>query len=330
VSATLPRPEAPAVVLTIPSRDGRHLLEQMLPSLAAQRFREFRVVVVDDGSSDGTVEWMRERWPEADVVALDQGLGVTAVFNVCLRAVGDAEFLALFNNDMELDPDCLGELVAALREHPEAGFAGAKQLDFRDRDVLDGAGDVFWWGGSGWRRGHGEPDRAQYDEPRAIFGACGGAALYRRTALEAVGPFYEPFFAFYEDVDWSFRAQLAGFACRYVPTAVVYHMGSATLGAGMTDFTRYHLTRNAVWLVVRDYPAAALLRQLPRLAYAQAAGLRDAWRRGQLGPWARAWRDALRGLPAALRDRREVQRRRRVSLRRLDAVIRDRVQTDPA
>lgn len=320
----------PAMVLAIATRDGRHLLEQMLPSVAAQRFRDFRVVVVDDGSSDGTADWLVERWPEAELVALADNRGVTAAFNVCLRAIGEAEFLALFNNDMELDPGCLGELVAALRAHPEAGFAGAKLVNFHRRDMLDGAGDVFYWGGTGWRRGHGEYDRGQYDRPRAIFGACGGAALYRRTALDAVGPFYEPFFAFFEDVDWSFRAQLSGIGCRYVPTAVAYHMGSATLGAGMTDFTRYHLTRNAIWLVLRDYPAEALVRQLPRLLRVQLLGLRDARRHGQLGPWARGWRDALRGLPAALRDRREVQRRRRVSVRRLEQVIaadRDRPAT---
>ena len=321
VSSGLPSPAAPSVVLAVATRDGRHLLEHMLPSVAAQRFRDFRLVVVDDASGDGTREWMAEHWPEANVVALERGVGVTTAFNVCLEAVGDAEFLALFNNDMELDPDCLGRLVAALRDHPEAGVAGAKLLNFHRRDVLDGAGDVFHWGGTGWRRGHGEPDRGQYDRPQAIFGACGGAALYRRSAIDAVGTFYEPFFAFFEDVDWSFRAQLAGIECRYVPTAVAYHMGSATLGAGMTDFTRYHLVRNSIWLVARDYPAGALVQQLPRLVHAQVAGLRDAWRAGQLGAWGRAWRDALRGLPAALRDRREVQRRRRVTLRRLNAVI---------
>jgi len=309
------------MVLAIASRDGRHLLEQLLPSVAAQRFRDFRVVVVDDGSSDDTAQWLAEHWREVEVISLSANVGVTAAFNVCLQAVGDAEFLALFNNDMELDPNCLGELAAALGAHPEAGSAGAKLMDFHRRDMLDGAGDVFYWGGTGWRRGHGEQDRGQYDHPQAIFGACGGAALYRRTALDAVGPFYEPFFAFFEDVDWSFRAQLAGFGCRYVPTAIAYHMGSATLGAGMTPFTRYHLGRNGIWLVLRGYPARALMRQLPRLLYAQVRGLLAAWRHGQLGPWGRAWADALRGLPAALRDRREVQRRRRVSVGRLEHVI---------
>lgn len=321
MSAELPRDRGAAVVLAIASRDGRHLLAQMLPSVAAQRFRDFRVVVVDDASGDGTGDWLAAEWPGVEVIALDSAGGVTAAFNVCIGAARDAEFLALFNNDMELHPDCIGELVGALREHAEAGFATAKLVNFHDRGVIDGAGDVFAWSGIAWRRGHGERDEGQYDEPGAIFGACGGAALYRRSALEAVGPFYEPFFAFLEDVDWSFRARLAGIGCRYVPSAVAFHMGSATLGAGMTDFTRYHLTRNAIWLVARDYPAAALRRKLPRLARGQAALALDARRHGQLRVWARAWRDALRGLPHVLRDRRAIQARARVGMPELERAV---------
>lgn len=317
----LPAPRAPAVVLAIATHDGRHLLEAMLPSLAAQRFRDFRVVIVDDASTDGTGRWLAEQWPQAEVVTLQQNVGVTAAFNVCVRSAADAEFLALFNNDMELHPDCIGELVSALRRHPEAGFATAKLVDYHDRGRLDGAGDVFFWSGAAWRRGHGERDRGQYDEAGAVFGACGGAALYRRSALDAVGRFYEPFHAFLEDVDWSFRARLAGIGCRYVPSAVAYHMGSATLGAGMTDFTRYHLTRNSIWLVLRDYPAPALWRKLPQLVHGQLAGLNDARRHRQVRVWARAWRDALRALPSVLRDRGAVQRRTRVSLQMLEAAV---------
>lgn len=321
MSAALPGDRNAAVVLAIASRDGRHLLAQMLPSVAAQSFRDFRVVVVDDASGDGTAQWLGAEWPQVQVVALERAGGVTAAFNVCIEAARDAQFLALFNNDMELHPDCVGELVGALGAHPEAGFATAKLVNFHDRALLDGAGDLFYWSGMAWRRGHGERDEGQYDEPGAVFGACGGAALYRCSALDAVGPFYEPFFAFLEDVDWSFRARLAGFTCRYVPSAVTYHMGSATLGAGMTDFTRYHLTRNAIWLVARDYPAAALWRKLPRLARGQAALFLDARRHGQLRVWARAWRDALRGLPGVLRDRRRVQARARVGLPELERAV---------
>jgi GT2 family glycosyltransferase len=312
--------EAPLLTVAVLSYDGRHLLEVILPSLARQDFRDFEVVVVDNGSRDDTAAWLRERWPQVETISLPHNIGVTAALNVCASA-GQGEFVGLFNNDLELEPDCLGELVMALREHPQAGWAGAKLRDFEQRDVLDGAGDVFTWAATGGRRGHGERDAGQYDEPRAIFGACGGAALYRRTVLRQVGEFDEDFFAFYEDVDWNLRAQLAGLSCRYVPTAVVYHMGSATIGRGLSDFTRYHLWRNTIWIIAKDLPARALLRHAPQLLLGQIVNLAVAVRDRKLGIWLRVWRDALRGLPRMLHKRRAVQARRRISTAALDSIV---------
>ena len=306
--------------MAVLSYDGRHLLEVILPSLARQRFEDFEVVVIDNGSRDDTVSWLRAHWPGVQVVSLPDNVGVSAALNVCARS-GRGELLGLFNNDLELAPDCLGELVDALRNYPGAGWAGAKLMDFHQRDIIDGAGDIFTWGATGDRRGRGERDHGQYDAPRAIFGACGGAALYRRSALEEVGEFDEDFFAFNEDVDWNLRAQLAGFSCRYVPTAVVYHMGSATIGRGLTDFTRYHLWRNTLWIVVKDLPAGALLRHAHQLALGQLLNLITAIKDRKLDIWLRVWRDVLRGLPRALRKRREVQRRRSIALRTLESLV---------
>jgi GT2 family glycosyltransferase len=310
----------PVLTVAILSYDGLELLQTVLPSLDAQRFRAFRTVVVDNGSSDGTAPWLAEHRPDVRVVALPGNVGVSAALNVCIDAC-DTEFAGLLNNDLELDADCLGELVAAMRAHPGAGSAAAKLIDFHDRRVLDGAGDLFGWGCTPARRGHGEVDRGQYDEPSAIFGACGAVAVYRRAAIEAVGRFDESFFAFYEDADWAFRAQLSGWECRYVPSAVAFHMGSATIGAGLTDFTRYYLWRNGIWLVCKDYPLTAMVRQAPRLVHVQLVNLRDAARARKLAIWRRAVGDAVRGLPAVMRRRRTVQRGRRRSLRELDAIV---------
>ncbi len=312
--------DAPKLTVAVLSYDGRHLLEVILPSLARQRFRDFEVVVVDNGSRDDTLQWLAEQWPEVQVISLPENLGVTGALNVCAHA-GEGELLALFNNDMELDPDCLGELVAALDAHPEAGWAAAKLRDYEQRELLDGAGDVFTWAATGGRRGHGQTDQGQYDRPGEIFGACGGAALYRRSMMRLVGDFDEDFFAFYEDVDWNLRAQLAGFSCRYVPTAVAYHMGSATIGRGLSDFTRYHLWRNTLWIIAKDIPAEALLRHFPQLLLGQLINLAVAIRDGKLDIWLRVWRDALRGLPKVMRKRRQVQARRRLGAGALEAIV---------
>lgn len=320
-AARIPRPTEPRVVVAVATWNGRHLLETFLPSVAAQRFRDFRLVVVDDASTDDTVAWLAARWPEVEVVALKVNGGVARAFNHCVRAAGATEFIALFNNDIELDPHCLGQLVEALDAHPQAGSAGAKLLNFYRRGELDGAGDTFDWAGTATRRGHGERDRGQYDRPEAVFGACAGAALYRRSAFERVGLFDERFFAFFEDVDWNFRAQMAGLSARYVPSAVAFHMGSATLGRGMTDFSHYQLTRNGIWIVAKDFPPRALLSHAPRIAYVQVAQLVAALqaRRGRV--WVRAVRDALRALPAVLRGRREVQATRVVAVAELERAV---------
>lgn len=184
-------------------------------------------------------------------------------------------------------------------------MATGKLLNFHRRGELDGVGDVLYRGAT--RRGHGEPDRGQYNAPEAVFGACAEAAMYRRSAFERVGLFDERFFAFYEDVDWNFRAQFAGLTSRYVPSAVAFNMGSATIGQGMTDFARYQLTRNGIWIVAKDFPLQTLLRDAPHIMYVQVAQLVAALRARRAGVWSRGVRDALRMLPAVLHDRRAVQ-----------------------
>jgi GT2 family glycosyltransferase len=309
------------LTVAIPNYNGRALLEEMLPSLQRQTLRPATIVVVDDCSEDDSVAYLADCWPQVRVIRQPQRGGVTAAMNACLAAA-DGELVGLFNNDMELDPNCLAELVAELERHPQVGSVTPKMLDFAERAVFDGAGDLLTWRGGGRRRGHGERDTGQYDSPGEVFGPCGGAALYRRWALERVGGFDEGYFAYYEDIDWAFRAQLTGVRCRYVPTAVLYHRGSATLGRGMTDDNGYLLWRNPVWLVAKCYPIRMLVRHAPAIFRGQAGNLYTALREHKPQVWARAMRDALRGLPAVLRKRRHVQRSRVVSLAQLEDVAR--------
>jgi GT2 family glycosyltransferase len=329
VSDELPQP-APATPQTavgspltaaIATYNGRALLPGVLDSLARQTVAEHvHVVVVDDCSTDGTVEWLREEWPAVEVVAHERNLGVTRSLNDCLAAAR-GEFVVLLNNDVELEPDCLERLVAELEEHSRAAVSCPKLLDFRRREYLDGAGDIYTWSGLAGRRGHGELDRGQYDRAEEVLGACAAVAVYRRSVLEQIGDFDEAFFSYYEDIDWALRARLAGYSCRYVPSAVAYHMGGGTLGDALSDFARYHLRRNGVWLIVKDLPAGALARHGHELLHGQLWSLRRAIAEGRGRLWMRAWRDALRGLPGMLRKRRSVQRLRRGSLSEFERMI---------
>ena len=171
----------PTVTVAILNYNGRRLLDVVLPSLAAQRYRDFETVVVDDCSTDDSLAYLHEQHPEVRVVGTGTAnVGVAAALNIAVRSAR-SELVALLNNDIELDPDWLGELVAALERYPEASSASCKLLNYWRRGELDGAGDIFTSAGIAGRRGHGELDRGQYDRDECVFAPTAGAALYRAS-----------------------------------------------------------------------------------------------------------------------------------------------------
>ena len=310
------------VTIVIPTWNGRELLDGVLVSLREQRFRDFDVLVVDNGSTDGTPRHLRAAHSDVAVLALAENRGFAGAVNAGIaRAAG--EYVALLNNDMELDPDWLAELVAALDADPAAGSAASKLRMLREPDVLDGAGDLVTWYGATWRRGHGELDRGQYDEPGVVASPCAGAALYRRRALEEVGSFDERFFAYLEDADWGLRAQLAGWRCRWVPSAVAYHLGGATTRR-MGQLETELIARNTPALVLKSFPAGRLAAWAPMIAGYQGWVFVQAVARGAWRAVLQGWATAARGLPGTLRARADVRRRTR-DPRALDGVVTGRI-----
>lgn len=311
--------DASDVTVCVLNYDGRDMLDILLPSLFGQTARGFGVHVIDNGSRDGSPEHVTEHWPQVHVVRIPENVGVTRAMN---RAVLSAEtpYVAILNNDLELAPTWLEEMRGALEAHPEAASADCKLINFHRRGEIDGAGDLLQWTGECHKRGFGEPDRGQYDVPGEIFSASAGAALYRRAAFDDVGLFDEDFWAYYEDVDWGFRAQLRGHRCRFVPSAVAYHMGSATTSRDRGTYSHL-MPRNNLQMLVKNFPAAALLRHAPRIALFEArywaADLRDGLGRAH----ARGWWQALRMAPKLVRKRRAVQRARRIGTRELERAI---------
>jgi GT2 family glycosyltransferase len=288
--------------------DGRELLAAMLPTVFAMRDATFDVVVVDNGSSDGSQEWLAAEWPAVRVVRIESNAGVTPALNAMVRAASRYEFVALLNNDLELEPEWLALLIATLDEHPRAAAAAGKLLRQQAPDTIDRAGDVVHWSGACFGRGAGERDTGQYDSAEEVFAVGGAAALYRMRAFAEVGGYDEDFFAYLEDVDWGVRARLAGFTARYEPRAVGFHRGGATLG-DINTFSLYHLRRNTIWLVAKNWPALALARHGWRVMLFLAAGLAFAMRPKQVGTVLKAYRDGLLGLRRALGKRRGIQRR---------------------
>jgi hypothetical protein len=307
-----PALDASDTTFVVLSWNGRALLEVVLPSIFAQSVHGFAVHVVDDASTDDSREYVEREWPAVRFIAHSENVGITRNMN---RAISSAStpFIALLNNDLELDRGWLAAMRRALEAHPEAAAADCKMLDYYRRERLDGAGDLLTRSMLPGRRGNGELDEGQYDEPAEVFSVSCGAALFRRSAFDDVGPFDGDLFTYYEDLDWGFRARLLGYTARYVPAAVAYHMGSATINQKPGRWS--HLfPRNQIYVTVKNLPRSLAIRYLPRIAVSEVAWLRADLRRG-LG------RKHLEGLPLALRKRREIQRRRRVSVAALDAAL---------
>jgi GT2 family glycosyltransferase len=212
------------VSIVIVNWNGREFLPECLESLRRQVYRAFSVILVDNGSHDGSTAFVSENYPEVSIVALKDNRGFAAANNVALHAV-ETEFVALLNNDAVPDPLWLKSLVEALDEHPQAGLAASKMLLYDRREIIDRAGDGYTRAGAALLRGRGlSADCHRIRE--WVFGACAAAALYRMVMLRDIGFFDEDFCLLYEDVDLSFRAQLKGYKCLYVPEALVYHRGS--------------------------------------------------------------------------------------------------------
>ncbi len=300
------------VTVVIPNWNGKRFLSTCLGSLRQQTFKDYETVLVDNGSTDDSVAFVNRNFSEVRVLPLPENRGFSAAVNAGIR-VSRAEYVALLNNDTEVDPEWLEALVRAAESYPEAGSFASKLVDFNDRRILDGAGDVLRRSGLPYRLGHGEPDRGQYDEAAFVFGACAGAALYRRSMLEEIGLFDEDFFANCEDGDLSFRAQLAGYCCLYVPGSVVYHMGSATFGKRSPTAVRLG-TRNSLCLLVKNLPTPLVPGYLPFIVMGQLSRLIVTASTSTLGAHLQGLAGALRLLPLMLRKRREIQKRRQVPI----------------
>jgi GT2 family glycosyltransferase len=308
------------VTVVIPNWNGAHFLPECLSSLAAQTVSA-DVVVVDGASSDGSAALVRERFPEVTVVELPVNRGFAAAVNAGIScALGrGSEYVALLNNDAVAAPDWLAQLVACAREHPETGTVASKLLR-DDRERIDSTGDFYSSWGWAYPRGRDELDRGQYDEVREVFCGSGGASLYRATMLREVGPFDEAYFAYYEDQDLGFRAQLMGWKARYEPTAVAYHRMMGTSGT-IADFDRYHMLRNCIYLYVKNMPAPLHLKYLPKFLLALLLMAANDVRRRRLHRVLGAYREAMGHFPELLRERRRVQASRRVPVDYIDSIL---------
>jgi GT2 family glycosyltransferase len=313
----------PVASVIIPNYNGWRFLPTCLDSLRRQTIQGFEIILVDNASTDGSVDLVAQHYPEVRTLSRqDNRSFFSGAVNLGIRAAR-SDVVFLLNNDTELDERCLEELLAGLAAHPECGMAAAKMRLFDHRDTLHAAGDFYGADGIPGNRGVWEQDKGQYDNAEYVFAACGGAGAYRKSLFEEIGYFDEDFVGYCEDVDLGWRAQLAGYRCVFVPSAVIYHRLSATGGGPVASF---YTGRNTISVIVKDVPGELIRRHWRRMAAAQARVTFDAlraWRGAAARARLRGQVAGLLSIPRTLSKRRAVQATRRVDLAYLEGVLRD-------
>ena len=251
------------VTIVIVNWNGKKYLKGCLDSLQKQSYCDYEAIIVDNGSKDGSVEYIQQNYPNIKLFQLKRNMGYSVGINVALEHSKNKYIIAL-NNDTTLDQNWLSELVKMAELDERIGSCQPKILSLQNPAFIDSVGLSINKEGEAFQIGFQEKDTGQYNAVRELLGACSASVLYRRQALMQIGGFDEDFFAYFEDVDVALRLNRAGWKCMYVPTAMVYHYGSAT-GINDSPFKTYLLTRNQYYYRIKNQSATLLLRFLIKM-----------------------------------------------------------------
>ena len=250
------------VSIVIPNYNGKHFLEDCLRSVFAQDIEDQEVIVVDNGSTDGSLEYLNT-YPGVRTIAMDKNYGFCGAVNAGIKAA-KSDYVILLNNDTEVNKNFAKELLNAIRADEKIFSCSSKMVQFHDRTRMDDAGDYYC--ALGWAFGRGKGGLVEkYDKPVDIFAACAGAAIYRKKMLETLGCFDEDHFAYLEDIDLGYRARIQGYRNVYAPKAVVYHVGSGFSGSAHNAFKVKLSSRNNVYLAYKNMPFLQILLNSPFL-----------------------------------------------------------------
>ena len=325
----------PFFSVIIPNWNGKHLLEECLDSVFAQTFRELETIVVDNGSTDGSLELLRTRYGDRlRLIALPDNLGYAGGNNRGIEAA-DGTWIVFLNNDTQVDSRWLEELAGAISRHPDVTVFACKVLNYFRRDEIDNVGHLLYPDGINRGRGRLETDLGQYDREEEVFFPSGCAATYRKDLLDAIGGFDESFFAYGDDTELGLRARLYGAPCLLAPRAVVYHKYSETTGT-YSEFKVYQVERNRVWVLMKCFPLRWILLSpfytIVRMIHHVTAALRGRGASGRFkekgSTWGlfpivlRAYRDAFARMPSVLAERRGNRHLRKVPARQFTEWLR--------
>ena len=298
--------------VVIPNLNGENSIEECINSLFSQTIKN-TAIVVENGSTDISLAILKKNYQDIEIIENSKNLGFAGGVNQGIKKAIDlgAEYVALFNNDAVADKNWLKGLVEVMQASPEVGIVAPKLLS-SDKKHLDSTGDQYTSWGLPYPRGRKEEDAGQYDRPERVFSASGGASLYSVSMLKEIGLFDEDFFAYYEDVDISFRAQLAGWKVAYEPGSIVYHEIGAT-SSKIPGFTTYQTIKNLPWLFWKNVPRKYLFDVGIRFYLAYFSFVVSAVSRGQFMAVIKGLFVSIIFMPKKLIQRHKIQSSAKVS-----------------
>ncbi len=308
------------ISIVIPNYNGSEHLKTCYASLKKQTMQDFVVILADNGSKDDSVEFTKEQFTDSVTTEIGYNSGFAKAVNEGIKYSlkhFNSNLILLLNNDIELEASFLEIAQKSLNSDSNASILAVKMLNYFNRDIIDDCGDFIKAnGGSPLARGNNEKDIGQYDKPEYIFGACAGAAFYKKEVFEDIGLFDETFFAYYEDIDLSFRAQLAGYKCLYEPNAVCYHKRGGTSSVATHGFQTEMCERNLVLMRIKNYPLSIYMLYQPLFFIARLKRYYSLLRFHSFTVLARAIKGYLRGtflLTSKLPARSKIQKNRKVT-----------------
>jgi len=310
---------SPPVSVIILNWNGRHLLPDCLGSLAQQTWRDFETILVDNGSEDGSADWVKANYPQVRVIRLNSNQGFCGGNNAGIWAAA-GEYIVLLNNDTLVENNWLENLYQGIKSDPQIAACDSKILYFDERDKIWMSGADYSIAGTPSGRWARQSDRDEFQQPADVFVACACAAIYRKSVFDEIGLLDEDFFAGYEDVDWSFRAHLRGYRIVNISSARVYHKVSATHGFNSEMFVR-NGQRNVSAVFIKNMPLPLLIRYLPLHLIYIGGSMVYFLKIGRGRAFFRAKWDLLKQLPLLWRKRRQIQKQRRASSSEIDSLL---------
>ena len=306
----------PKVSVVVLNYNGGSLLGECFKALQRQEFRNFEIIVVDNGSAGDTKDMIEQQLKQnglierSKILMLDKNKGFSGG-NIAGLMAATGDYVVTLNNDTSAEGPWIDELVSPMENGNEIGIC-ASLLNVHGLHNIDSAGDGFSRALKGFKRGEGKAP-VHFDKREHVFGACAGAALYRREMLDDIGFFDEDFFLIYEDTDLNFRAQLAGWKVMYVPTAVVHHKVRSSIGE-MSDLAVYYSLRNSELVRIKNVPLGVFLRCLPEFLIGVISEfIYFAIKHKRFRLYFKAKRDALKMFPRMWKKRKEIMKKKKVS-----------------